>query len=108
MLIVKVERDCPAQPGQRQLLAEPRGEVVAVDGVAGGVQDELVLLCGDRVRYWVVGVGFFLVILWFLGCSRGEEESGDFFRRPDHVFQQSSGREAKALCLNGIRLIRIH
>lgn len=59
MLIVKVERDCPAQPGQRQLLAEPRGEVVAVDGVAGGVQDELVLLCGDRVRYWVVGVVFF-------------------------------------------------
>lgn len=61
----------------------------------------------EFVTGWL-GLVFFLVILWFLGCSRGEEESGDFFRRPDHVFQQSSGREAKALCLNGIRLIRIH
>lgn len=55
MLIVEVEGDRPAQPSQRQLLAEPRGEVVAVDGVAGGIQDEFVLLCGTELGFW----GFF-------------------------------------------------
>lgn len=52
MLIVKVERDRPAQPGQRQLLAEPRGEVIAVDGVAGGIEDEFVLLCGTELGFF--------------------------------------------------------
>lgn len=50
MVVVKVQGDRPLQPGQGQLLADARGKVVAVDGVAGGVENELVLLCKNRER----------------------------------------------------------
>lgn len=45
VVIVEVQGDRPSQPGQGQLLADAGGQVVAVDGVVGGVENELVLLC---------------------------------------------------------------
>lgn len=56
VLVVKIQGHSPPEPGQGQLLADPRGQVVAVDGVAGGVENELVLLCNNRAlfsgRFW--------------------------------------------------------
>lgn len=51
VLVVKIQGHSPPEPGQGQLLADPRGEVVAVDGVAGGVENELVLLCNNSALF---------------------------------------------------------
>lgn len=48
MLIVEVEGHRSPQPGERQLLGGSRGQVVTVDGLACGIQDELILLCTDH------------------------------------------------------------
>jgi len=50
VVVVEVQGDRPSQPGQGQLLADAGGEVVAVDGVGGGIENELVLLCRNRER----------------------------------------------------------
>lgn len=50
VLVVEVQGDSSSQPSQGQLLADTRGEVVAVDGVASGVENELILLCKNRER----------------------------------------------------------
>lgn len=55
VLIVKVQGDRGPQPSERQLLRGSRGQVIAVDGLAHGVQDEFVLLCTDadkQQRAW--------------------------------------------------------
>ena len=46
-VIVEVQGHRWPQPGEGQLLGGPRGQVVAMDGLAHGVQDELILLCTD-------------------------------------------------------------
>lgn len=51
VLVVKIQGHSPPEPGQGQLLADPRGQVVAVDGVAGGVENELVLLCNNSALF---------------------------------------------------------
>lgn len=51
VLVVKIQGHSPPEPGQGQLLADPRGQVVAVDGVAGGIENELVLLCNNSALF---------------------------------------------------------
>lgn len=97
MVVVKVQGDCPSQPSQGQLLADAGGQVIAVDGVVGGVENELVLLCKNSECLVQVSLALF-------SDSKGNKH---IFSYPLLHVLAPQLREAKGLCLSGIRVVRM-
>lgn len=85
--VVEVQGDGGPQAGEWQLLGGARGQVVAVDGLPRGKQDELVLLCTDTERERGL-----CILAWFSHTPRSRWHTRvDRGSRGEHGHQVAGG-----------------